>query len=130
MSDDGFMWGNDKCVVDVTPKENLITDLASLSCFNSIEDIEDRSDEYTRRALVKFKNGFSLSVIQGPYTYGGKNGLFEIAPLTPDGDWAPFLLDTEDRDDDVLGYCSTDKVKYYLDKVGTHNTTKEGNNAE
>jgi len=33
----------------------------------------------------KFPNGYGASVVRGPYTYGGPEGLFELAVFGQDG---------------------------------------------
>jgi hypothetical protein len=37
------------------------------------------------QATVKFKNGYGASVIRGPYSYGGREGLYELAVFDSDG---------------------------------------------
>lgn len=36
------------------------------------------------QVVYKFPNGYGASVIRGPYTYGGREGLFELAMLKGD----------------------------------------------
>lgn len=45
-----------------------------------IERAEDQSDPFfmINRVRVYFKNGYELSIIRGPWTYGGRDGKFEI----------------------------------------------------
>jgi len=31
------------------------------------------------QAIVQFPSGYSVSVVKGPYTYGGSRGLYELA---------------------------------------------------
>jgi len=85
-----------------------------------IAHIEDRSDELTIKVRIIFKNGYELSIIKGPYTYGGPKGLLEIAPFGSDGKRAPHLFDEDDKGDTVLGHCSKEKVLYYINKIGNH----------
>lgn len=84
-----------------------------------IKNVEDLSDGYTQKVRVYFENGLSLSVIRGKYTYGGSKGLFEIAILDSDGSFRRDMLEPEDQVDDVLGWCSVEKVRLYIRKVGT-----------
>lgn len=72
----------------------------------------DNSDELMSRVKVKFKNGRSLSVIRGRYSYGGPQGLFEIMPSHPE------VFDDEDLGDEVLGYLTIERVNYYIKKIG------------
>ena len=41
-------------------------------------------DEDKIQKIYSFPNGFGASVIKGKYTYGGPEGLWEIAPWTND----------------------------------------------
>ena len=87
--------------------------------FDCIESAEDDSDELFRRIRIHFKNGMQLSIVRGPYSYGGPQGLFEIAALDKNGDWFPELWDEADAGDVVLGYCDIVKVNYYIQRLGT-----------
>lgn len=57
--------------------------------------------------IYRFTNGYSASVIQGPHTYGGRAGLWEIAVLG--GPDERIVYDTPVTDD-VLGYLTDDQV--------------------
>jgi hypothetical protein len=55
---------------------------------------------------VSFPNGYTASIIRTQYSYGGDEGLYEVA-----------ILDAEDKldyttpiTDDVVGYLTVDKV--------------------
>jgi len=69
-----------------------------------------------KQARVFFPNGYGASVIQGTYTYGGRDGLYEMAILKggPD-DWS-LTYDTPITDD-VLGYLSEIEVSSYLKEI-------------
>ena len=42
----------------------------------------DRTDKRNhRQKIYKFPNGYGASVIKGPYSYGGPDGLWELAVL-------------------------------------------------
>ncbi|MDD1626887.1 MAG: hypothetical protein LUQ26_05340 [Methylococcaceae bacterium] len=84
-----------------------------------IETVKDDSDDSYKRIRIHFKNGMQLSVVRGPYSYGGEQGLFEIAALDRNDDWFPELWDEEDAGDCVLGYCDIDKVNHYIQRLGT-----------
>jgi hypothetical protein len=71
------------------------------------------------RARIKFKNGYQLSVVQGDYSYGGDDNLFEIAPFTKEGSMTDELFDEEDSGDTVLGYCDIEKVNHYILKISS-----------
>lgn len=70
--------------------------------------INNTSDAFMTRLLITFKNGYKLSVIRGEYSYGGEDGLFEIAPKHPDGKMDGSLLGIES--DDVQGYLTKNEV--------------------
>jgi len=85
-----------------------------------VKEVIDRSDDYCNRVYVAFKNGYGLSIVQGNYTYGGQEGLFEIAPMrtgATNEKWLTNVFDPGDTGDEVLGYCTVERVQYYLHKV-------------
>ena len=84
---------------------------------NSISSFSDLSDAITNHIHIKFKNGYSLGVIQGEYTYGGPEGLFEIGLFDQSGSLDGSLLDEDDQGDDVLGHCTLDTVAHYAKKL-------------
>ena len=95
-------------------------ELMNVSVLNVIR-VDDNSDEHTSRLCLTFNNGYMLSIVRGRFSYGGKSGLFEIAPMKVNGEWAPELLDEADQGDDVVGWCSVARVSYYINKVSLYN---------
>jgi len=69
------------------------------------------------QAIVKFKNNYGASVVKHEYSYGGKQGLYELAVIQYDesGDW-DICYDTPITDD-VLGYLTEDDVTDYLIQI-------------
>ena len=69
------------------------------------------------QAIVKFKNNYGASVVKHEYSYGGKNGLYELAVIQYDesGDW-DICYDTPITDD-VLGFLSEDDITNYLTQI-------------
>ena len=63
--------------------------------------------------LFKYDNGYGASVVQHSGSYGGQNGLYEIAVLDSNGE----MSYTTPITDDVIGYA--DEVKLYdtLDRI-------------
>jgi len=57
-------------------------------------------------ALIQFENGFGASVVCSPFSYGGRNGLYELAVLDEDGG---ISYDTPITSD-VLGYLHESEV--------------------
>ena len=65
------------------------------------------------RAKLEFPNGYTASVIQFPYSYGGTNGLYELAIINADNE----LDYTTPITDDVLGDLSKDDVTQLLQRI-------------
>lgn len=64
----------------------------------------------SRQAKLFFENGFGVSVVIGPHTYGGTEGLYELAVLEgTKGNWE-ITYDTP-LTDDVLGRLSEKEVE-------------------
>ena len=64
-------------------------------------------------AKVMFDNGYGASVIIGPHTYGGEDGLYELAVLGKD---KKLTYDTSVTDD-VEGYLTEDDVTKLLEQI-------------
>jgi len=62
---------------------------------------------------IEFENGYGASIVKGEYTYGGKDGLYELAVLNNNGD---LIYDTPVTDD-VEGYLSEEQVTDLLIKI-------------
>lgn len=73
----------------------------------------EENDMGTKQALVQFPNGYAASVVKGPYTYGGRDGLYELAVLDSRGN---ITYDTPITSD-VVGYLSPDEVNELLVKI-------------
>ena len=69
------------------------------------------------QAIVKFENNYGASVVKHEYSYGGKQGLYELAVIQYDesSDW-DICYDTPITDD-VLGHLSESEVNEYVDQV-------------
>lgn len=63
-----------------------------------------------KQCIVQFPNGYGASIVQGEYTYGGKDGLYEIAVFGKDG----HISYSTPITDDVLGYLSEEEVEKTL----------------
>ena len=66
-----------------------------------------------QQSIVEFSNGYGASVVQGPHTYGGKNGLYELAVFGKDG----HITYSTPITDDVLGYLSEQEVEKTLTDI-------------
>ena len=63
--------------------------------------------------IYQFDNGYGASVVQHSNSYGGKQGLYEIAVLDSGGDLCYSTSITED----VIGYADEAKVLDTLDRI-------------
>jgi hypothetical protein len=66
-----------------------------------------------KQCVVKFSNGYGASIVQGPHTYGGPNGLYELAVFGKNGE---ITYDTPITND-VLGYLSELEVEKILTNI-------------
>ena len=66
-----------------------------------------------KQSRMMFENGYGVSVVSHTYSYGGKDGLFEVAVLGKDGD---LTYDTPVTND-VIGYLSPDDVTDVMKQV-------------
>lgn len=86
-------------------------------------DFHDKILDFTEGTLnngvqikIKFTNGWTASLVKGPYTYGGPEGLWEIGIFNPDGN-----LDycNPITSEDVQGYLSHAKVQVKLRRLAS-----------
>lgn len=63
--------------------------------------------------VYKFENGWGASVIKHSYSYGGSDGLYELAVLDTEG----HLCYTTDITDDVLGRLEWKDVVHTLERI-------------
>ena len=80
--------------------------------FNDLEFKQD-IQRGLNAARIMFDNGYGASVVVGPYTYGGEDGLYELAVLGSDG---KLCYDTPVTED-VEGYLSEDDVTKLLEQI-------------
>ena len=66
-----------------------------------------------QQCIVQFPNGYGASIVKGPHTYGGSQGLYELAVFGKDGG---ITYDTPITDD-VLGYLSEEDVEKTLTDI-------------
>ena len=62
---------------------------------------------------ITFENGYGASVVRHEYSYGGKDGLYELAVLNSDGE---LCYDTPVTND-VIGYLRTEDVTDVMAKI-------------
>lgn len=66
------------------------------------------------QAVASFDNGYEASVVKSPMSYGGAEGLYEIAVLKDDN----IVYDTPITDD-VLGYLTEEDVTKVLNDIAS-----------
>jgi hypothetical protein len=88
----------------VRPTNNLDT-----TTFNEL-NFQQHPMGMGKQCIVQYSNGYGASIVQGPHTYGGPNGLYEIAVFGKDGQ---ITYDTSVTND-VLGYLSEQEVEKTL----------------
>jgi hypothetical protein len=76
-------------------------------------EFKELPDDMGIQCRIEFPNGYGASIVKGPYTYGGRDGLFELAVLGSGGE---ITYDTPITND-VLGYLSEDDVERYLSNI-------------
>lgn len=64
------------------------------------------------RHIYKFDNGYGASVIKHDYSYGGRDGLWELAVLKDDE-----LCYTTPITEDVIGHLAWDTVENILTEI-------------
>lgn len=82
---------------------------ASHSGFKSYEY---RGGRHGEQWTFEFDNKYGASVIKCDYSYGGSEGLFELAVLYDDD-----LCYSTPITDDVIGYLTEDEVSALLDSI-------------
>jgi len=78
--------------------------------FERLENPPFQTGEQTR---MMFENGYGVSVVSHTYSYGGKDGLYEVAVLGKDGD---LTYDTPVTND-VIGYLEPVDVTDIMKQV-------------
>lgn len=85
--------------------------------FNDLkfQNDEDGMGEY---AFHMFNNHYGVSVVRGPYTYGGKKGLYELAVIhmAPGDKHSELVYDTPITND-VIGHLTADKITDIMKQV-------------
>lgn len=71
-----------------------------------------------------YENGYGISIICNEYSYGGREGLYEIAVLKGDEEDYNICYDTPITSD-VIGYLSSTEVKEIIEKIKSLDKTPE-----
>jgi hypothetical protein len=68
--------------------------------------------------LAFFPNGYGVSIVQHSFSYGNKDGLWEMAVLKGNEEEWDITYDTHITND-VLGYLTEEQVNEHVDQVIT-----------
>lgn len=68
------------------------------------------------QALYRFPNGYGASVIQHSFSYGAKDGLWELGVIVWDGDSFDLTYSTPITDD-VVGHLGEGEVAELLQRI-------------
>ena len=82
-----------------------------MKTFNDLEFLPFHSDGVY--AKMMFENGLGASIVRTSFSYGGKNGFYEIAVLDTDGD---LTYDT-DVTDDVIGHLTPEGITKVMNQI-------------
>lgn len=91
------------------------TTRAKQNKMKQFKDLEFNTSEHLGGVTCKvfFENGYGASVVRHKYSYGGSEGLYELAVLDKDGQ---ITYDTSITDD-TLGYLSENAVTEALIQI-------------
>jgi hypothetical protein len=84
-----------------------------MKTFNDLEFVPHAAGMGGVMSRIQFENGFGASVVKTDYTYGGKDGLYELAVLDSDGN----LTYATSVTDDVIGYLRPEDVTDVMAKI-------------
>jgi len=79
-------------------------------------EFEPHPDWEGIQAIKFFDNGYGVSAIMTPYSYGGPDGLYEIAILKGNEEEWEICYDTYITED-VMGYLTNEDVETVLNQV-------------
>jgi hypothetical protein len=78
----------------------------------------DRELNGGTQVVHRFENNFGASVVRHNFSYGGEDGLFELAVLTFEGEANDYELTyNTEITDDVLGHLTETDVAELLTKI-------------
>jgi hypothetical protein len=77
------------------------------------EQLNDPPYMVGKKSRMQFDNGYGVSVISHTHSYGGRNGLYEVAVLDSDGN----LTYETPVTNDVIGYLTEEDVTDIMKQV-------------
>jgi hypothetical protein len=102
----------DMSIFDDRMIDSKTTNKKNMKTFNDLEFIK-LPDMMGLACRIQFENGFGASVVRHKYSYGGEDGLYELAILDSTG---KITYDTPITDD-VIGYLTEEDVTELLAKI-------------
>ncbi len=86
-----------------------------MKTFNDLVFVDEvmYDDKVWSRSYMIFDNGYGVSVIRGPYSYGGQRGLYELAVLDSDG----FITYETPITSDVIGFLRPEDVTKHMIEI-------------
>jgi hypothetical protein len=84
----------------------------------TFSNLEFETDELGEHAFHIFDNHYGVSVVRGPYTYGGRKGLYELAVvyMAPEDKESQLVYDTPITND-VMGHLTPDNITDVMAQV-------------
>ena len=77
------------------------------------ERIDDAPYMVGKKSRLHFDNGYGVSVVSHTYSYGGKDGLYEVAVLDSNDE----LTYQTPVTNDVIGYLKPEEVSEVMEQV-------------
>lgn len=86
-----------------------------MKTFNDLVFVDEvmYGDKVWSRSYMIFDNGYGVSVIRGPHSYGGQKGLYELAVLGRDG----FITYETPITSDVIGFLKPEDVTKHMIEI-------------
>lgn len=80
----------------------------------TFKDLDDQKPGMTttHKKKLYFSNGYGISVVKGPFTYGGDEDLWECAVLH-----RGTICYSTHITNDVIGYCTEEKVTEIMKQI-------------
>lgn len=89
--------------------------MKTINSFKDLEFIDLEDSLYNGvRCRVQFPNGYGASIVRHNFSYGGKEGLYELAVLDENGE---LHYDNPVAGGDVRGYLSEDDVTKLIKQI-------------
>jgi hypothetical protein len=84
----------------------------------TFSNLKFTTDEMGEHAFHFYNNHYGVSVVRGPYTYGGRDGLYELAVvyMAPGDKESQLVYDTPITND-VMGYLTPDNITDVMAQV-------------